>query len=807
MHQIKRVLHANLQKLSVEVSQNSTLCAKRTEALWGLSRDMLSASAMPRKSVEELSCTRPPFSEPCTGRQKIAQDVIGCGKRSSLMLSEAKHLQYVAGRFANRPYARWRRPRLMNRSLVCVALVFGFVLPGLTFAGSPQGVDLQTVIQQIRAEAYPEEAMDYMRRLYVTDRWSTFPKYAETAEYLKSAMTRMGLQQVEVLAAPADGTSQFGYWTEPLAWDAKEARLEIVDPALPFAERTLADFQKIPCSLCMWSGSTPPEGVTAEVVDLKETSPESIARLDLHGKLVLTPENAANLKWPLVKAGALGAINTFTENPSLLDGRQWINAWGDNGWAFTRISTPLLCFSITPRETALVRKLLAEKGKVVVKATVDSRYYSGPYPYATAVIPGAGPEEVLSLGHSSEQGAEDNCTGVAAILEAATTLNRLIASGKLPRPRRAIRILNMGEMYGSVHYISTHPDRIRNTIAAFCLDTPAASYDLPGTEYTFYMNPQVASSYVDAFILKVAEDYFPSVDVGTGYDYIRKTGRPWHSSPFGTGTDSYLGDPTIGVPNVWAYSGSGVITHHNSEDTPDRVDSRSLRDLTIVNAAFLYYLASAGPGEAKWLAGLSEDRAYDMILRSVASYLDRIAAAGSARQLGGLLGEAKEKTDYLVGRGIQAVNSVERLAPETDREALEKSIAPLAARLRQFGDGQSLRIESAVRGRAGLLGITSAIEPMHTSDPNEPVAASIVVKRLRFGTIPLDDLAPDQREGYPSGAWDVPVITALYWCDGRRTLAEVMRLTRLEIGPTTVDYVGYFRFLRKHGYVEFVKGN
>ena len=50
------------------------------------------------------------------------------------------------------------------------------------------------------------------------------------------------------------------------------------------------------------------------------------------GKLALTEENPANIKWLLVKAGALGAINTFTENPGLADGRQWINAWGDDGW-------------------------------------------------------------------------------------------------------------------------------------------------------------------------------------------------------------------------------------------------------------------------------------------------------------------------------------------------------------------------------------------------------------------------------------------------------------------------------------------
>ena len=366
------------------------------------------------------------------------------------------------------------------------------------------------------------------------------------------------------------------------------------------------------------------------------------------------------------------------ENPNLPDGRQWVNAWGDNGWAFTKTSTPLLCFSISPRGTKLVRKLLAKHGAVRVKATVESRYYNGPYSYATGVIPGAGPEEVLTLGHNAEQGAEDNATGVAAILEAAATLNRLITSGKLPQPQRSIRILTMPEMYGSMHYISAHPERMHRTIAALTVDTPAASYELGGTEYTFYMNPQAASSFVDAFMLKIAADYFPTVRV-TGDQY--RAGRPWHWHPFATGTDAYLGDPTVGVPDISVYSGSGVVTHHNSEDTPARVDARSLRDLALVDAVFLYYLANAGPNQARWLAELSENRGYDLILSSMDSALERVASAQTPQELGRALAQAREKTSYLVDRGVQAIQSVERLVPETERPGLAASLAPFVARL------------------------------------------------------------------------------------------------------------------------------
>ena len=71
-------------------------------------------------------------------------------------------------------------------------------------------------------------------------------------------------------------------------------------------------------------------------------------------------------------------------------------------------------------------------------------------------------------------------------------------------------------------------------------------------------------------------------------------------------------------------------------------------------------------------------------------------------------------------------------------------------------------------------------------------------------TLPLDDLPPDQRQGYPSGAWETVPTAALYWCDGHRTLAEVIRLSQMELGPTDFDFVGYFGFLRERGYVDFV---
>jgi hypothetical protein len=613
------------------------------------------------------------------------------------------------------------------------------------------------VIDTIRAAVQPDRAMQTMRRVYASDRWFTFPRFHKTAEYLRDELASRGLKNIELVEAPADGSTQVGFWTMPLAWDAPSARLEILGDSLPADQHVLADYATVPASLGMWSGPTASGGIEAEIVPLKRGEE---AGPGLRGKLALTEENPANIKWQLVKAGALGAINTFAENPSLPNGRQWVNAWGDDGWAYTRRSTPLLCFSITPDQTRLLHRLLA-RGPVRVRATVDSRYYSGTYPYVTAVVPGTGPEEVLTLGHAFEQGAQDNATGVAATLEAVTILRELIDKGALPRPRRSIRILSMGEMYGSMHFVASNPDRIRRTVAAICVDTPAASYDLAGTEYTFYMNPHVAKDFTDGLVLKIAAEYFPAVH------------RPWHEKPFATGTDTYMAEPLVGVPTVWGYSGSGVETHHNSEDTPDRVDPRSLRDITIATAAYLYYIANAGAPEALWLAQLSETRGYVQILETVGEKMSSEALA------------------YSVGRETQSILSVLRLAAPGERDELRHDLQPALDRIRAFGDMQLARVP-------------------HLQPPTpQPAGAAdqIVVRRKRFGTIPLDDLPHDQWEGQPSGAWALVPTIALYWCDGRRNLAEVARLTELELGSSSFDFVTYFRFLRKHGYVDFIRGD
>jgi len=649
---------------------------------------------------------------------------------------------------------------------------------GHGFPGRSRGPDGQSPVTDLLTLLYNNvnsgEALANVRKMWESDRWFDFAHFQETAKTVADIMQRAGLEDVQIGYAPADGVTQAGFWTEPLAWDAHAGTLEIISPKVPEDMRVIADYQQVPASLCMWSGPTPAGGVETEIV----LPPRDIRSADLKGKLVL----GGNVpKVALAKAGALGMVHESTTNPALLDERDWVNSFGDKGWSFNKGDSPLVCFSSTPRSQQYLHQLL-ERGPVRVKVNVNTRYYAGKYPYVTGAILGTdgdAAEEVLSLGHIFEVGAGDNDTGVSAIVEAAATLNRLIKEGKLPRPKRTIRLLAMGERYGNLAYLYDNQERVKRTIAGMCIDSPAGFQNLAGTEYNWVLNPQSATSYVDAFVLRLAKEYFAMVD------------RPVRWSEYNSGTDNDLGNPMINIPTVAPRGGHGIVAHHTSFDTPSQVDPDSLRDLSVMNAAYAYFIASAEPDQMRWMAQLTLSRGYEQIAGAVENSLDQIAIAQNADALSHLLYWETARVDYNLARETKAIQQA---------ADLKQGISDLTS----FAESQEKRVEAAVQQRAMEL----HLDKIRPSLPKENAAAArIIVRRKRMGTITMDDIPLDEREGYPASPFWGPTTAALYWCDGKRSLAEVIKLTELEMGVSNFDWLGYFNFLERHGYVDLVVKN
>src|SRR5438046_2755790 len=80
-------------------------------------------------------------------------------------------------------------------STACIVFsVLVLFTPDVTPAPTP----LAQLIQAIHLEIQPQQAMNFMQQVYSTDRWFTFPKFQETAEYLKQSMKGIGLEDVEL---------------------------------------------------------------------------------------------------------------------------------------------------------------------------------------------------------------------------------------------------------------------------------------------------------------------------------------------------------------------------------------------------------------------------------------------------------------------------------------------------------------------------------------------------------------------------------------------------------------------------------
>src|SRR5438128_1790302 len=88
------------------------------------------------------------------------------------------------------------------RACVAILLCCGSV------PGQSHNPNLSTVIAEVGKEVQSEQAMNFMHQVYANDRYFTFPRFLQTAEYLRSTMQGIGLQNVQLVEAPADGITQ-----------------------------------------------------------------------------------------------------------------------------------------------------------------------------------------------------------------------------------------------------------------------------------------------------------------------------------------------------------------------------------------------------------------------------------------------------------------------------------------------------------------------------------------------------------------------------------------------------------------------
>jgi aminoglycoside N3'-acetyltransferase len=600
--------------------------------------------------------------------------------------------------------------------------------------------------------------LDLVGKLLATDKWNSFDQFRKTNRTLALAFRGAGAKS-EITPLPTGGPVGDGRWTLQQCWDVVKARAEVVAPV----RRKLLDYRDNPFHVVQLSGSTPRGGADYQLVVIDTR--EEIARLrprSLVGKMVLTrlmpypyPYNGGPEHLEVRDLYEKGAAAVLSDASAR--GRPDAVAWGKFGWGALRVGQACcqpVGLMISADRGRQLRKLLARHGGLTVHADVDIRYYNGEQEVVSGIVTGRDDpqSEVWAIAHTSEPGAVDNASGVATCVEAARILEELIASGKLPRPRRSIRLLGGYECYGFFNYLATQ-SRWEPPLAGVCIDSIGLKPELATKGMLLSATLQHSASFVNDIAEQTTRGALRAV----------KPGYRFKAGPFVSTDDTQIGDPKWGFPcpwlSTWTYPG-----YHSSADLPALLHPPGLATAAIATAAYLYFLADMATPEVLQIAGWQTQKT-----------LAELRAAGRR--------PAAERVELIRASHAENINRLRRWLwggshrdAETQLRELEITVSKAARAMKRKPAKRSGKTIAAVPHRK--------VPIIYTLENLQPEVA--------------DELSA-------TGA----LRTTLYWADGQRNMSDIAALLRAQVPRefSAEQVASYFAVLEKIGHVRIAAGD
>ncbi len=667
------------------------------------------------------------------------------------------------------------------------------------------------IYDELQREISGEIAFGHVAEVSRHHRIQVSPGIRDAVNYASEVLKGYGLA-VDIRRYKSDGKALA--WGSPMfkEWSCDGAELSLAEPKEQ--ARFLARFDEVKMSLIQRSFPTTKGGVDVEVVVLNKGEEEADYKgLDVRGKVVLT--NSTDMMrirdLAVGRHGAVGIISDamWVREPNLKEGElddvtKYTSFWwyGDEPrcWGF----------ALTPRTGRWLRRLV-EKSKATVKvhAKVDSKLYPGEMENSVATIPGSSKEIVVIVAHicHPQPSANDNASGTGAAMEAARALQKLIASGKLAKPRRSIVFTLVPEMSGTFPYLAENEARIADMVAALNLDMVGENQNLCGGPLIIERTPESCPSYVNSLMESIYDSVKSEAkNLGGSSSYAL---FKYAVTPFSGGSDHYIySDPTVGVACPMMIQWPDKF-YHTSADTLDKVDPEMLRKVALMTATYAYFIADAGAEEALWLASETSSREKRAMMQRIQEAITA-ASNGDTENASETLLRLKDRVDYWIGRAAEAVMSTKRLAPKDKR--LDSTIVELVADIESAGKAERRHAENTLRKIAEAKGW--ALKPRRKRMTKLETEASMMVPVRRYRgpvstrhwvrVLSPGDLEAFYQFGKAHRESQGMETLAEYWSNGERSLLEVARLVELESGRRDLGYlIDHFRFLEKMGLVGF----
>ncbi len=435
-----------------------------------------------------------------------------------------------------------------------------------------------------------------------------------------------GLEGVEIVTYPGGP-----------AWVAVKGELWETKPG----RQKLASINDLLPMLASGSASA---DVTAELVWAGRGTTREINEAKVEGKIVVTEGGLMTAYGPALQAGALGVVGIAMSRP-YFDPLQmpWSGVMSRRRPAGAAPAQPAqpgqpappaagpapapeppkgFAFQLPVREGDILKRRLLANEKISVRAQVESKTETADLENVIALIRGADPAagEIILSAHLFEgmqkQGANDNISGSATILEVARILNTLIADGRLPRPKRTIRFIWGPEFSGIGEWVRTHPEIMDRTLCNINMDMVGEWLSKNKSFFclmrTTYGNPHYINDVMENYYRYVGEGSRERIQNRSGAEAVpvRIVAPSGADEPFVYSIETHYGASDHEVFNDWGVGVPGIMMiawpdqwYHTSGDTADKADPTQLKRAAAIGAAGAYTVAAADEAGAAKIAG------------------------------------------------------------------------------------------------------------------------------------------------------------------------------------------------------------
>ncbi|NYB73009.1 DUF4910 domain-containing protein [Sedimentibacter hydroxybenzoicus DSM 7310] len=617
-------------------------------------------------------------------------------------------------------------------------------------------------------------AMDYIRKIKEFHRIQASEGYRNSAKCVADLLRSNGVH-VSISKYPADG--QTLCFTQKLfkEWNCQEGWLEITAPW----QQRLSDFNQEEMSIIQRSSFRDFSNKDVPIIYADYKSNPDDFDISLEGALLFV-ENSFE-SW-IERSTELGAAGIITVSmPEIAPVRinmsediQMSHAHANLSFhILSKYQEDKLCgFAISPLNGKRLReaciKLKDEGKRPTARFKVSSVLKEGAFENVDAVIPGFTDEEILMVAHlcHPRSSVNDNASGVAAAVEAMCSLNNLIENGKLPRPKRSIRLLLIPEFTGLYAYLNERENNLSNIVSGINLDMVGAYQNKDAGGLIIVDTPDCARSFSGDIATNIVDELLKECKFGRNGIYA-----PLFLStkvPFVGGSDHYiLSDPAIGIPSI-AVTQWPDKTYHTSVDSIEHIDPNMLQRAAVLSAAYCYIYSRFNLSDAEMVVEKVSER-----------FLHRFM---SIRQKGSDA-EIKEHSNYIKGIYYSTLDNILCLM---DEDCVGDVLQIIKKEKELFSKLQKCFVKDAEAAE-----INKTKDSSSSKVPVRLFKAPIAMRSV------LSDMTAKQRNEIKALRKRFPEFGYLddyiiFEIDGKKTSGQISRCIYFQTGTECEDYVEEF---------------